>query len=177
MSNMRKCPLISEDGSSQPIPHRGAACEDPECLFRRAVTRTSHHETTPFADAIRARARTAALAMRLALGLPIGEKGKYVRAETRFPSPRPHFCHVPGCKSEVHPAYLMCRPHWKKVPAELQRQVWQAFSPGQEKGQTAVTPEYLAAAKAAIAAVVGSAEPPRHEPQLSLFGTALETPK
>lgn len=32
----------------------------------------------------------------------------------------------------VPPRMLFCLPHWRKVPAHLQRAVWKAYRPGQE---------------------------------------------
>jgi hypothetical protein len=40
------------------------------------------------------------------------------------------------------------------VPGDLQRAVWETYKPGQETGRAEVTPEYLDAADAAIAAVL-----------------------
>lgn len=32
-----------------------------------------------------------------------------------------HKCAADGCKKEISLAYLMCRPHWRKVPRQIQR--------------------------------------------------------
>lgn len=47
---------------------------------------------------------------------------------------------------------LMCKRHWLMVPKPLRRDVWRNYRAGQEQRKDP-TPEYLAAAKAAIAAV------------------------
>lgn len=44
----------------------------------------------------------------------------------------PHFCHAFQCKKEVPPRMLMCAPHWRMVPARVQKQVWAHYRPGQE---------------------------------------------
>lgn len=63
-----------------------------------------------------------------------------------------HTCHAKGCKKVVPPRLLMCLPHWRKVPADLQARVWATYRPGQEVLKDP-TPEYLEAAQAAIDAV------------------------
>ena len=63
-----------------------------------------------------------------------------------------HLCHAEGCTVEVPPKMLMCRRHWRMVPARLQAAVWNAYVPGQERRKDP-TGVYLAAAKAAIEAV------------------------
>lgn len=63
-----------------------------------------------------------------------------------------HKCHAKGCDREVDPKFLMCWDHWRQVPLSLKAAVWRYYQKGQEvrKGPT---PEYLAAARAAIDAV------------------------
>lgn len=46
----------------------------------------------------------------------------------------------------------MCGPHWRQVPGRIQRRVWIEYRPGQCDDKR-VTPEWLQAADAAIAAV------------------------
>ena len=53
---------------------------------------------------------------------------------------------------EVDPGLLCCKPHWFMIPKPLRQRVWKAYRKGQEVTKDP-TPEYLAAAKAAIAAV------------------------
>lgn len=65
-----------------------------------------------------------------------------------------HRCHALNCERPVEARFLMCPPHWRMVPLELQRRVWATYVPGQEvrKDPTAA---YLEAAAAAIQAVAG----------------------
>jgi hypothetical protein len=60
---------------------------------------------------------------------------------------------------------LMCSRHWRGVPSELQQAVWRHYRRGQEIDKRP-TPEYLAAAKAAIDAV--AAKEGRRDPQKEL---------
>jgi hypothetical protein len=68
-------------------------------------------------------------------------------------------CQVPKCDRRAPPGRLMCGPHWKRVPRNLQRAVWRAFRPEQLKDERP-TDDYLVAAKAAITAAA-TALPPR----------------
>jgi hypothetical protein len=45
--------------------------------------------------------------------------------------PDAHRCHVRGCSMRVKPEMLMCRHHWFRVPAKIQRAVWAAYRRGQ----------------------------------------------
>ena len=63
-----------------------------------------------------------------------------------------HRCHAIGCETRVPPRLLMCAPHWRMVPRELQRQVWATYRDGLEIDK-APSPKYLDAQQAAIAAV------------------------
>lgn len=63
-----------------------------------------------------------------------------------------HHCHAIGCEVEIPPAMLMCRGHWFAVPKPLRKEVWRLYRRGQEVTKDP-SPEYLAAAHAAIAAV------------------------
>ena len=63
-----------------------------------------------------------------------------------------HTCHALGCTKSVHPRYLMCPPHWRLVPKELQKAVWAAYEPGQEVRKDP-TMEYIDIAHKAILAV------------------------
>jgi DNA polymerase III epsilon subunit-like protein len=42
-----------------------------------------------------------------------------------------HHCHAHGCKTACKPEFLMCPPHWRKVPKPIADAVWQAYRPGQ----------------------------------------------
>lgn len=63
-----------------------------------------------------------------------------------------HRCHAIGCTVEVKPELLMCAKHWRRVPKDIQREVWRSYRSGQcdDKNPSA---EWLAAAARAIAAV------------------------
>lgn len=78
-------------------------------------------------------------------------KAAYVRQATHT-DPNGHTCHAVNCKQIVSPAMLMCLRHWKMVPSELQRTIWNLFKPGQEIRKDP-SPAYLEAARQAVAAV------------------------
>ncbi len=42
-----------------------------------------------------------------------------------------HTCHARGCTNHVPPSMLMCRAHWAKVPASVQRAVYSTYRRGQ----------------------------------------------
>lgn len=52
-------------------------------------------------------------------------------------------CPVPGCERRCSSSYLMCRPHWAKVPKDLQNQVYRTWRNGD-------LAEYVEASEAAI---------------------------
>lgn len=72
-----------------------------------------------------------------------------------------HLCHARDCARAVPPRLLMCKPHWRMVPAELQRRVWATYRRGQEVDKRP-SMAYLDAANAAVKAV---AELERSRPQ------------
>ncbi len=63
-----------------------------------------------------------------------------------------HRCYATGCREIISPQMLMCAKHWYAVPRELQAAVWRHYRWGQERDKNP-SPEYLAAARAAIASV------------------------
>lgn len=63
-----------------------------------------------------------------------------------------HTCHAQSCTTKVPPAVFMCRLHWGLVPAPMREAIKALYRPGQEVDKQP-TEEYLAIAKAAIAAV------------------------
>lgn len=71
-----------------------------------------------------------------------------------------HKCHARGCNASVHPRLLMCPRHWRMVPKALQAKVWEHYRPGQERDKQP-TPEYLAAATAAVDSVAAQENTPR----------------
>ena len=42
-----------------------------------------------------------------------------------------HTCHAEGCSVNCRPEYLMCYPHWKRVPKPLQAAVYRHYRAGQ----------------------------------------------
>lgn len=56
-----------------------------------------------------------------------------------------HLCHWTGCTRAVAPAFWGCRPHWLRLPREIQKAIWESYAPGQEVNGTPSI-QYLAAA-------------------------------
>lgn len=63
-----------------------------------------------------------------------------------------HHCHALACERPVPPRLHMCAPHWRTVPKPLQRRLWAAYKPGQERRKDP-SPAYLRAAAACVRAV------------------------
>lgn len=63
-----------------------------------------------------------------------------------------HHCHALGCDVPVPPRMHMHKAHWAMVPRSLQRELWAAYRPGQERDKQP-SPRYLRAAAACIRAV------------------------
>lgn len=63
-----------------------------------------------------------------------------------------HRCHALGCETKVPPERLMCPRHWRMVPRDVQREVWQWYREGQCY-DLQVSAEYLDAARRAVACV------------------------
>lgn len=63
-----------------------------------------------------------------------------------------HRCHAVGCLVPVPPRMLMCGPHWRMVPENLQRAVLRHYRRGQVTDKRP-SHEYLLAATDAIVAV------------------------
>ena len=64
-----------------------------------------------------------------------------------------HHCHWPGCARHVPPAMWGCKPHWRRLPADIRARIWAAYRPGQENDKDP-SREYVAAARAAHAFAV-----------------------
>ncbi len=64
-----------------------------------------------------------------------------------------HKCHAYKCTKEVPPKMFMCLKHWKLVPAQMQRDIWRHYKPGQEIRKDP-TSEYLKASQRAIFCVI-----------------------
>ena len=56
---------------------------------------------------------------------------------------------------EVPPALFTYRRHWFTLPLPLRREIWRTYRKGQEITKTP-SPEYLTAAKAALAWAAGA---------------------
>lgn len=63
---------------------------------------------------------------------PIGDKVRHVRNARQT---RDHECHWPDCTEQVKPAAWGCLKHWRMLPKDLQREIWDAYRPGQEADQ------------------------------------------
>lgn len=63
-----------------------------------------------------------------------------------------HTCHALHCDRNIPPRMHMCKPHWSMVPRRLQRALWDAYRPGQERRMDP-TVEYLHAAAECVRAV------------------------
>lgn len=73
------------------------------------------------------------------------------------PTRRTHTCAAPRCGAEIPIEYLMCAPHWFKVPRHLRIKCTSAFR-GWQAGTASV--EALRGAQAeCVAAIAG--DPPR----------------
>lgn len=53
-----------------------------------------------------------------------------------------HHCHAEGCTARVPPRMFACRRHWRMVPPQLQRDLWNVYREGQEKDKQ-ITTAYL----------------------------------
>lgn len=78
---------------------------------------------------------------------------------------RAHHCHATGCERNVRPEYLMCGPHWRRVPVAIQIRVLRTYRMGQCDDFNPSL-EYCEAAKAAVIAV---AELEKREPDTRLY--------
>lgn len=65
------------------------------------------------------------------------------------PGPRPHTCPIVGCPYRLPWRLLMCPAHFKLVPPELRRRLWDAWNNGSPRSYAA----YLEAREAAIRSV------------------------
>jgi hypothetical protein len=69
-----------------------------------------------------------------------------------------HCCHALGCSRSCPPRWLMCRPCWSKVPADLQREVYRTVALRGPSCDATWAPWWRASAKA-IAHVAHLKEP------------------
>lgn len=69
-----------------------------------------------------------------------------------------HHCHLPGCKAACPPRWLFCKPHWSKVPAEIQREVYATVGKRGPHVDETWAPWWRAQAKAEHAVLMAEAE-------------------
>lgn len=84
-----------------------------------------------------------------------------------------HTCHAIGCEAPCKPEMLFCYPHWKAVPAKLQRLVWEAYRHGQCDDKRP-SEAWHKAADAAIAVVALRAGCPPGKLPVSMVRAVLE---
>ncbi len=65
--------------------------------------------------------------------------------------PRSHLCRTRGCYVQVSYQFLMCQSHWRMVPNNLQKAVYQEWRNCQRTGE--LTREYAQVVREAVAAV------------------------
>ena len=70
-----------------------------------------------------------------------------------------HHCHALGCKADCPPRWLMCRPCWAKVPADLQAEVYRTVKLRQKGSVNATWAPWWRAQARAIAHVAHLREP------------------
>lgn len=76
-------------------------------------------------------------------------------------------CKAYKCNRTIHPAFLMCRTHWFKVPIDIRRAIWQTVpQPGKP-----ISEAYIANVRAAIAAVKSIEYP--DQPQRFVYTTGI----
>jgi len=66
---------------------------------------------------------------------------------------RMNICAAEGCRVACARHHLMCLPHWRMVPAPLQREVWETWRAWSRKGGGNIYEAYQSARGQAIAAV------------------------
>lgn len=59
-------------------------------------------------------------------------------------------CPVNGCRGTVRAGHLMCAPHWRQVPKDLQLQVWSTWRSWQRTMTDDDWTAYLTARAAAL---------------------------
>lgn len=80
-----------------------------------------------------------------------------------------HHCHALNCKASVPPRLHMCAPHWRLVPRDLQRALYAAYRPGQERTMTP-SAQYLRAAAACVRSVAEAEGQPPEEIDVEVSG-------
>lgn len=62
-------------------------------------------------------------------------------------------CKATGCSTPIRVTHLMCARHWRMVPAEIQRDVWTSYRPGQCDDGGRPSLAWIGAASRAVQAV------------------------
>lgn len=90
---------------------------------------------------------------------------------------RKHKCAADGCQVMVSHRMLMCLADWKRVPLDLQQEIWRTYRRADTEGRARLTPQYLEAVRKCQAAVKEVRERERSQvrrnappPQLELGG-------
>lgn len=64
-----------------------------------------------------------------------------------------HRCLALGCREKVKAGFLMCRPHWRLVPKDLQQVITEEYQTAVKAREAATSPRYRRAVLDAIKAV------------------------
>jgi hypothetical protein len=78
-----------------------------------------------------------------------GHEGNHTPSRVQLQA---HRCHAKGCTIKVKPEMLMCSKHWKMVPKNIQKEVWNHYRPGQCRDKNP-SKEWMKAADEAINSV------------------------
>lgn len=62
-----------------------------------------------------------------------------------------HTCHLPGCNSGCPAAHLLCGPHWRMVPKDLQQEVNATVNQRGKRVDASWAPWWRAQAQAIVA--------------------------
>lgn len=99
-----------------------------------------------------------------------GDQLDLFAAASPIPEPAPpelRDCCAENCTRQVSPERLMCAQHWRLVPPALKALVMHTYRPGQVKDKNP-SPDYLEAARRAIAAVAEAEKPPEAQRQFAV---------
>lgn len=89
---------------------------------------------------------------------------------------RKHKCAADGCSVMVSHRMLMCLADWKRVPRDLQEEIWRTYRKADQDGRAQLTRPYVEAVRKCQLAVQEAREKERSHvrrppPQLELEGT------
>ncbi len=65
-----------------------------------------------------------------------------------------HHCHATGCTKSIPPELFTCLRHWRMVPPEMRRRIWDTYRVGQCDDKRP-SKAYCEAAKAAVIYLAG----------------------